>query len=44
MKTLDNIINILTTQENNQLKYKGQFINFHSSKRTSWNSRRNYAL
>jgi len=44
MKTLDNLLNILTEQENDQLKHKGQFINFHNTKRTSWNNRRNYGL
>jgi len=42
MKTLDNIIDILTTQENDHLKHKGRFIDFHSTKRINWNSKRNY--
>lgn len=42
MKTLDNIIEIFTNQENSQLQHKGRFIDFHSSKRTNWNNRRNY--
>jgi len=44
MKTLDNIIDIYLTQENSQLEHKGRFINLHGSKRTSWNSRRNYGF
>lgn len=44
MKTFDNIIDILTTQENNQLEHKGKFIDLHNSKRSRWNNRRNYGL
>ncbi|MFB9270449.1 MULTISPECIES: hypothetical protein [Flavobacteriaceae] len=44
MKTLDTIIDIFTTQENNQLEPKGRFIDFQSSKRSSWNRKRNYGL
>ena len=44
MKTLDNIIDILTPQENNQLEHKGRFIDFHSTKRSNWNRKRNYGL
>jgi len=44
MKTLDNLIDILITQESNHLQHKGRFIDFHNTKRTSWNNRRNYGL
>ena len=44
MKTLDIIIDILNTQENNQLEHKGRYIDLHSSKRVKWNNRRNYGL
>jgi hypothetical protein len=44
MKTLENIMGILTTLENNQLEHKGRYIDFHSTKRSSWNSKRNYGF
>ncbi|WP_291800714.1 hypothetical protein [Lutibacter sp.] len=44
MKTLNNIIDYLSTTENDQLKHKGRFINFHTTKRTSWNRKRNYGF
>ncbi len=44
MKTLENIIDIFSTTENDQLQHKGRFVNIHCSKRASWNSRRNYGL
>ncbi len=44
MKTLENIFGIFSTSENNQLQHRGRFIDLHSSKRSSWNSRRNYGL
>lgn len=44
MKTLENIISIFSTLENNQLQHKGRFVNIHSSNRISWNNRRNYGL
>jgi len=44
MTTLDTIIDIFTTQENNQLEHKGKFIDFHSSKRMNWNRKRNYGF
>lgn len=44
MKTLDHFFDILTAQENDPLKHKGQFINFHNTKRINWNNRRNYGL
>jgi len=44
MKTLDNIIDYLSTTENDQLKHKGRFIDFHTTKRTSWNRKRNYGF
>ena len=31
MKTLDNIIDYLSTTENDQLKHKGRFLNFHNT-------------
>jgi hypothetical protein len=42
MKTLENIFDIFSTSENNQLMHKGRFVNLHNSKRISWNNRRNY--
>ena len=44
MKTLDNIIDLFTTQENDQLIHKGKFIDLHSSNRASWNRKRNYGF
>ena len=44
MKTFNNIIDILITQENSQLQHKGRFIDFHNTKRTSWNNKRNYGF
>jgi len=44
MKTLNNIIDYLSTTENDQLTHKGRFIDFHSAKRTNWNSKRNYGF
>lgn len=44
MKTLENIMDILTTEENNQLEHKGRYIDFHSTKRYSWNHKRNYGF
>jgi len=44
MKTLDNIIDILTSQESNYLQHKGRFIDLQNTKRASWNNRRNYGL
>jgi hypothetical protein len=44
MKTLNNIIDYLSTTENDQLKHKGRFIDLHNAKRTSWNRKRNYGF
>jgi hypothetical protein len=44
MTTLENIIDIFTTTETVQLQHKGRFVDLHSSKRSSWNRRRNYGF
>ena len=44
MKTLENIIEIFASENNDQLQHKGRFIDFNETKRSSWNRRRNYGF
>ena len=44
MKTFEHIVEIIISTEINQLQHKGRFIDLHNSKRSRWNSRRNYGL
>lgn len=44
MKTLNNIFDILTTQESNLFEHKGRYIDFQNNKRSNWNHKRNYGF